>query len=85
MLDTVKAAAGRVGIVTGSLGGLLMVGLLLAGPSNAQTAPADPALEGINDLGTKIGVYGAAIVALVVLSIGIMLGIKYLRKAQAKG
>lgn len=81
MLENLKAGAARVGMFGSALGGALFLGLVLAGPSNAQ---GDPAADAISDLGTKVTTYGTAIVGLVVLSIGFFLGIKYLRKGVSK-
>lgn len=82
-MERFKNLAGRAGLVTGMTAGLGMVALVLAGPASA--APGDdPALDGINDMAAKVTTYGAAIVALVVLSAGLFLGIKYLRKGVSK-
>lgn len=83
MKETLKSAGARVGIASGLGGALTMVGFMLAGAASAEEgdAPAvDPVLTEFTNLGTKIGLYGAAIVTLVVLSAAIFLGIKYLRK-----
>lgn len=81
-MDTLKAAGARVGMVTGAMGTLALMGFILAGPASAQTG--DPVGTAFSDLEGKITTYGTAIVALVVLSVGIFLGIKYLRKGASK-
>lgn len=81
MVDNIKQIGGRVGMGVSALGTLLMVGVMLAGPSSAA---GDPVAGAFDDMETKVTTYGAAIVALVVLSVGIFLGIKYLRKGISK-
>lgn len=60
----------------------VVAGLLGAGPASAT--PADPVGDAFDEMQGKITTYGAAIVGLVVLSVGIFLGIKYLRKGVSK-
>lgn len=82
-MDRFKELAGRVGLVGGGASLAMVLGFVLAGPASA--APGDdPALDGITELGTKVTLYGAAMVAVVVIGVGIMLGIKYLRRATSK-
>lgn len=69
----------KVGLLFG-LTGLMLV----AGVGAASAAPADPVADAFTDMQGKITTYGAAIVGLVVLSVGIFLGIKYLRKGVSK-
>lgn len=60
----------------------LFSGLMLVAPgANASPDPTETAITG---LGTKVGIYGAAIVAVVVIAIGFTLGVKYLRRAANK-
>ena len=77
-METIKNLSARVGMGATALVTILGVSVLLAGPSSAQTA--DPVLDAFDDMQAKILLYGAAIVALVVLAVGIFLGIKYLKK-----
>jgi hypothetical protein len=81
MQGIAKQVGGRVAIVTGALTGLLFTALFLAGSASATT---DPVETEIDALGSKVTLYGGAIVALVALSMAIWLGIKYMRKAQSK-
>lgn len=82
-MEKLKYIAGRAGLVSGVTAGLGMVALVLAGPASAAVGD-DPALDGINDMAAKVTTYGGAIVALVVLSAALFLGIKYLRKGVSK-
>jgi len=82
MRDKLKEAGARVGLVFGAVGTLMTLGVLLAGEAGAT--PPDPVATAFNDMNGKVTTYGAAIVALVVLSVGIFLGIKYLRKGTSK-
>lgn len=83
MVEKVKQAGGRVALLLSAVVGLFVTGLFLA--SGANAAPGDdPALDAITDLGSKVTLYGGAIVALVALSMAIWLGIKYMGKARAK-
>lgn len=81
MLEHVKQFGGRVALGGSALAGMAFMALVLAGPSSASTDPAETA---ISDMGAKVTTYGTAILALVVLSAGIFLGIKYLRKGISK-
>lgn len=76
MIESLKA---KVGLVTG-----LTALMLVAGMGAASAEPADPVTTAFNDMEGKITTYGAAIVGLVVLAVGIFLGIKYLRKGVSK-
>lgn len=67
-----------------ALGSLVMVGLVGGFLVPASATPADPAGDAITGLGTTVGTYGAAMVAVVVVAVGFVLGIKYLRKAVSK-
>lgn len=82
MLDHIKTGGRRAATLAGALGGIGVLAFVLAGPSSA--AGEDVGLDAITGLGTKVAAYGAAIVAVVVISVGIMLGVKYLRKAVSK-
>lgn len=79
-MDKIKEFGGRSALVTGVTFGLMTVMGILAGTASA-TDPVDDAFTSMN---AKVTTYGAAIVALVVLSVGIFLGIKYLRKGVSK-
>jgi hypothetical protein len=79
MTDRLK---GQVAIVGGTLSGLFMTAFVLAGSASAQTA--DPAETAITDFGSKVTTYGAAMIGVVVLAAGILLGVKYLKKAAGK-
>ena len=72
----------RSGLVAGATAGLTMVALVLAGAASAT--PPDPVADAFTSMGAKVTLYGAAIVTLVVLAVGIFLGIKYLRKGVSK-
>lgn len=78
-MEIIKDRAARVGA---AFSALFVLGVLGAGAASAT--PADPVETAFTDMEGKITTYGGAIVALVVLSIGIMLGIKYLRKGVSK-
>lgn len=82
-MESIKNLVGRAGLLSGATLGLAFMGLVLAGPSNAAVGD-DPAGDAITGLGDKVSQYGAAMVAVVVIGVGIMLGIKYLRKAGSK-
>lgn len=86
MLDKIKgglAGAGRTARVSATLGAVLLAGLFFAPQANAADGD-DPAGAAIDALGAKVTAYGAAMVAVVVIAVGLMLGIKYLRKAGSK-
>lgn len=83
MSEKLKGLAQRAGIATGATGFLVMLSMFVADGANAVEGD-DPVTPAFTDLGTKITTYGAAIVGLVVLSVGIFMGIKYLRKGANK-
>ncbi len=66
------------------LGSVVMAGLIGGFLVPASAEPADPAGDAITGLGTTVSTYGAAMVAVVVVAVGFVLGIKYLRKAVSK-
>jgi len=74
--------ATKAGIVGGAVSTLLLTAFVLAGPASAQTV--DPVSTAFDTMQAKIGTYGGAIVALVVASAVLFLGIKYLRKGTSK-
>jgi len=76
----VKNMIGRGAAIVSTLGTLTVLGFVLAGPASA----ADPVTTAFADMESKITLYGGAIVALVVLSAALFLGIKYLRKGVSK-
>jgi hypothetical protein len=78
----IQHISGRVAAVSAAVGTLMTLGFILAGPASAT--PADPVQAAFDDMESKVTLYGAAIVALVVLAVGIFLGIKYLRKGVSK-
>lgn len=45
------------------------------------TEPEDPILTAFTELGSKVGIYGAALITLAIVGIGFAIGIKYLKKA----
>jgi hypothetical protein len=73
----------RVGIVLSTLAALMIGAFAMASAGNATTT-TDPVSDAFTDMNGKVTTYGAAIVALVVLAVGIFLGIKYLRKGVSK-
>lgn len=79
-MDKIKGLAGRTGLVGGTVVGVFAVMAILAGTASAD----DPVTAAFTEMNSKVTTYGAAIVALVVLSVGIFLGIKYLRKGVSK-
>lgn len=81
MLDSMKAGAARVGMLTGATAGIAMLGFFLAGSASAQ---GDPIETAFTDMEGKVTTYGGAIVALVVIAAAIFLGIKYLKKGVSK-
>lgn len=76
---TVRERAAQIGALFSAL---FVMGVV--GAAGASATPADPVETAFNDMEAKVTTYGGAIVALVVLSIGIFLGIKYLRKGVSK-
>lgn len=80
-MENIRQIGGRVGLGFTALTTMLGVAVILAGPSSATT---DPVATAFDDMEAKVTTYGAAIVALVVLAVGIFLGIKYLRKGVSK-
>jgi hypothetical protein len=88
MTNTMKAAGkavgARVGVVTGVTSALMFSALMLAGAASA--AEGDPqTIDGaFADLQTKITTYGGAVVGLVVASVILFFGIKFLRRGASK-
>lgn len=78
MLEYIKSRAALVGVVSTLF---LAGGLAAAGPASAA---ADPVGDAFGDMQAKVVLYGGLIVSLVVASIVIFLGIKYLRKGVSK-
>lgn len=60
---------------------MLGMGALVAGPASAS---GDPILTEFDNLEAKVTAYGTAIVALVILSVVVFLGLKFLKKGAAK-
>lgn len=82
-MEKISNLGRRAAFVTGITGTLVACSIML-GATGANAVGEDPAGDAITALGGKITTYGAAIVGLVVLSMGFWLGIKYLRKATSK-
>lgn len=82
-MEGFKQIGARAGLTFGAAFGLVVMGVLMAGPSSAAVGD-DPTADSIAALGTKVATYGAAMVAVVVIGVGIMLGLKYLKKAASK-
>lgn len=80
MIETLKGAGARAGLVTGVTTGFVMLGLVLAG---AQAA-ADPVDDAFGDLQSKATTYGGATVALVVAVVVLFFGIKMLKRGASK-
>lgn len=76
-----KGIVGRLGLGGLSVVTMFGLGVLLAGPSSAADSDVTAAFT---TLSTDIGTYVKAIVGLVLLSVGAMLGIKYIRKGVSK-
>ena len=76
MLDHIK----RLGAVGGAVSGLTFVGLMLA---PGAFATPDPGTQAINDFGDKVTTYGTAMIAVVVIAVGLLLAVKYIRKAAS--
>jgi hypothetical protein len=69
----------RLAVVTGLVGVLMLTGI---GAANAQTA--DPVEGAFTTLDGKITLYGGLIVGLVIASVVLFFGIKWLRKGANK-
>lgn len=81
-VERMKEMGARAGMTLGVLGVLGMTSIMLAG--SASAAGADPVIGAFDDVEGKIGTYGTAIVGIVVASVLLFLGIKYLRKGGSK-
>lgn len=77
-MENLKQIGARVGMV------LTFASLVVVGSVSAASAQTDPVADAFTSMEGKITTYGGAIVALVVLAVGIFLGIKYLRKGVSK-
>jgi type IV secretory pathway VirB2 component (pilin) len=77
-MEKFKRAAGYS---TAALGAAITMTLFMVGAANASTT-SDPGEEAIQDLGTKVTLYGAAVLAVAGLAIGIGLALKYMRKGR---
>lgn len=77
-MEILKSLGGRTAAVGSAIGTLMVLGFVLAGPASAT--PADPVTDGFTEAGTKVAVYGGAMVALILVGLLIMLGVKYLRR-----
>jgi len=75
MLENIK---GRVALLGATMTMLMVGGIAFAG--GASATPADPVEGAFADLTTKVTLYGGLVLGLVLLTIGIFLGIKWLRK-----
>ena len=53
---------------------------LLSAASFAQTA--DPVIEAMTEISGKVSTYSAGLVALAVVGVGFMVGVKYIKKAR---
>jgi hypothetical protein len=82
MLSHIKAGAARTVAVGAALPVLMIGAFVLAGSANA--VGEDPIDAAFTDLQGKVTLYGGAVVALVVASIILLFGIKWLRKGSAK-
>lgn len=78
-MDKLKGFGGRAAGVGAMLGTALTMVVFMAGAASA-TPPPDPVTEGFTDAGTKVTLYGGAMVALVLIGLLIFLGVKYLRR-----
>lgn len=83
MVKKVKQVGGHVALLLSAVVALFTTGLLFASGANAA-AGDDPALDAITGLGTKVTLYGGAIVALVAISMAIWLGIRYMKSGTSK-
>jgi len=81
MLEKMKGIAARGGIVGTMLGGLTMLSFVLADGSFAEDTT--DASSDITSFGTTVATYGAAVIGVVLVGAGIVLAIKYLRKAAS--
>lgn len=72
----------RAAAVTGLLGTMMLAGFIAAGSASAE--PADPGLTAINDFKGTVTSYGTALIAVVVVAVGLVLAVKYIRKAASK-
>ncbi|MGY2704848.1 hypothetical protein [Nocardioides sp. HB32] len=81
-MDTIKGIGKRVGLVGTATGIALMGALILMGA--AEATPADPVDDAFTTMQGKVTLYGAAVVALVVASVLLFFGIKFLRKGASK-
>lgn len=72
----------RAAVLGGAVSGLTVLGFMLAGPSGATTA--DPGEAQITSFGDKVTTYGTAMIGVVVIGLGILLAVKYIRKAASK-
>jgi len=79
MLENLKK---RAAILGGATGALTMLGFVLAGTAGATTA--DPGEDAITGFGDKVTTYGTAMIGVVVIGLGILLAVKYIRKAASK-
>lgn len=79
-METFKQLGGRAALGMSAVGALIMTGIVLAGPASAT---ADPISTAFDDLESKVTLYGTALVTLVVLAIGILFGIGWLKKARS--
>lgn len=77
-MERFKEMGGRAAVLGSAVTGTLLMGFIMAGPASAT--PADPVEAAFSDMSAKIVTYGALVVGLVVLAVGIFLGIKWLRK-----
>lgn len=68
----------RSGVVGSALAGLFTLGLMVAGPASATV---DPGEQAISDFGSKVTTYGAAMIGVVVIGVGVMLAVRYISKA----
>lgn len=79
--DAAATVARPFAVLGAMLSVLLLGGLALAG--SASATPADPVADGYADLTSKVTLYGGLFVALVVLTVGILFGVKWIRKARS--
>lgn len=76
MIELVK---GRVAMIGGTVTALLIGSFVMAGSASASS---DPVSDAFTTLNGKVTTYGGALVALVVLAVGIVYGITWINKAR---
>lgn len=82
-MDKLKTVGGYAAGAGAALGTAITMVLFVAGAASA-TPPPDPVTEGFNDASSKVTTYGGAMIALILVGLLIMLGVKYLRRGVNK-